>query len=340
MPAARRGDVVRARPGEHEPMDNTSSMMSPRREGSGQSARVGAYIVTYRRSHMLMETLGAVFAQTRPPDVIIVINNDPQTAVETRVHRQFPKAMVRRLARNGGSAGGFDEALRHAQQEGMDWAWMLDDDAVPYPDALAELLGAYDAMGRPRDDVGIMAPVQVSPRGLFGVARWESELVAVGPEMLTASAPFDVDAAYWAGLLVHRRVVETVGHPRSDFFRCFADYEYCLRARGAGLRVVAVPASRIRHNPGTPTQVIRLGRASLRHNYSPARTYYHVRNAAFTMRFVMRSPSAAVRHVGRQVRHALGDLIYDDRKSRRLWLRLLGLVDGFRGRLGYREGLE
>jgi len=45
-------------------------------------------------------------------------------------------------------------------------------------------------------------------------------------------------------------------------------------------------------------------------------------------------------HVLRTLRLAVGDLIYDDHRGRRLWRRLQGLVDGFRGRLGRREDLE
>ena len=43
------------------------------------------------------------------------------------------------LARNEGGAGGFHEGMKRAHADGAHWMWLMDDDTVPRPDALAEL---------------------------------------------------------------------------------------------------------------------------------------------------------------------------------------------------------
>jgi len=304
-----------------------------------ETGPVGAYIVTYRRPRLLVESLRAVVAQSHRLHQIVVVNNDPDTDIPSLLGGDFPGVGVANVHRNVGSSGGFAAALRLAYDAGVTWAWLFDDDVLPYPDALAELLAGYEEVHTAGVPVGILAPLQESPRAVFGVSLWRHRLVPP-PRLQAGDRPYPVDMTYWAGMLVHRRVIERVGFPRSDFFRCFGDYEYCLRARTAGLRVVAVPRSRVRHDPGHPTAVVRWGRRSVRFNWSPSRNYYHVRNAAYTMRFVIHDPLAAVLHTLRQVRLAGGDLLYEDAKLTRVRLRFRGLVDGFGGRLGRREDLE
>ncbi len=298
---------------------------------------VGIFVVTFRRPRLLAETLRSILAQTRAPDAVVVLNNDPDGDVRAVLAREVPGVSVVDLIDNTGSAGGFAAALRLAYEQGLTWAWLFDDDVLPYPDALQRLLAAYHADGGGPDPVGILAPLQVSPHATFGVSRWKDRALAIPGATAHGTQPYPVDVAYWAGMLVHRHAIEEVGYPRSDFFRCFADYEYCLRVRAAGLRIVAVPSSRVYHDHGSPTVVVRLGRPRLRFNYSPLRNYYHARNAAYTMRFILRSPLAMLYHALHEVRLSIGDLVYADRKAERVWLRRRGLMDGFRGRLGRLE---
>lgn len=299
---------------------------------------VGAFIVTYRRPSLLAATLKALSVQTRTLDRIVVLDNDSEAGTRLLSVPGVPPVEVIGQGVNTGSAGGFSTALQMAYAEGLTWTWLFDDDAVPRPEALERLLTAADALYH-SEPIGILAPLQVSPRGVFGVSRWKHAAVQVLPRE-GSTEPFFVDLAYWAGMLVHRRVIESIGLPHQGFFRTFGDYEYCLRARKAGFAVIAVPNSFIDHDPGRPIFVTRFGRASLRFNYPPARIYYHVRNAAYTTRYVLRSPIASWYHVVRQIRLGIGDILYDDCKLRRVWYRLLGLLHGFRGRLDRREDLE
>jgi GT2 family glycosyltransferase len=301
---------------------------------------VGAFVLAFRRREPLVETLQGLLAQTRRPESITVLNADETTPLRPVLVEAFPAVEVIDLERNLGSAGGFSEALRIGFERGLSWIWLFDDDSIPHPDSLRELLAVAEAAQDARGTLGILAPIQVSLDRRFGVARWRDGIIVLPQSTLQGPAPLDVDVAYWAGLLVHRGVIDRIGYPRAEFFRCFGDYEYCLRARGAGFRVVAVPASHVEHDHGPPNRVVRFGRASIRLRYPPSRYYYHVRNAGYTMRFVLRNPRAMARHVLTQIRQMVGDLIYSDQKLRRVQMRLLGLVDGFRGRLGRRPDLE
>ena len=297
---------------------------------------VGAFVLTFRRPAELVDAIGGMLAQSRRLDSVTILNCDTSEPLKQTLGPRFPGVDVVDLEANVGSAGGFDRALRLAYERRVEWAWLFDDDCMPAPHALSELLrGAAGATG---GRVGIVAPVQVSQRQVYGVSFWRDRLVR--PRLQRTDPPLDVDVAYWAGMLVNRCVLEEIGFPRPEFFRCFGDYEFCLRARKAGFRVLAVPTSHVVHDHGPPNVVVRFRRTSIRLAYPPSRFYYHVRNWAFTTRFVLRSPKAMLWHLLLQVRLAAGDLVYADRKWERLVLRVRGVVDGFRGHLGHRKNLE
>ncbi|MGH2453011.1 MAG: glycosyltransferase [bacterium] len=316
-------------------------MISERPHPAAAAAeRVAAFVVTYRRPVLLADTLRGVLGQTHPPDAVIVINNDAADDVRARLAGEFPGVEVVDLASNEGSGGGFACALDLAARLGYTWSWLLDDDSIPEPASLEALLGALSHIRSAERPVAMAASTQLSPYGSFGGARWRHRIVVVPPVERSGSAPFSIDVAYWAGLMVHRSVMERIGLPRADFFRCFADYEYCLRVRRAAMEIIAVPASRVAHHNGMYRTVTRLGRTSVRLVYSPSRHYYSTRNEAYTAWRILRNPLAVFFHLTRQARLALGDILHEDQRLRRLRLRALGTLDGLRGRLGQRGDLE
>ncbi|MDQ2874560.1 MAG: glycosyltransferase, partial [Actinomycetota bacterium] len=74
---------------------------------SGPVPAVAAVVVTYNRRQLLLESLAAVQAQTRPADTVIVVDNASTDESAAAVRERFPGVRLQRLARNTGGAGGF-----------------------------------------------------------------------------------------------------------------------------------------------------------------------------------------------------------------------------------------
>lgn len=302
--------------------------------------RVAAIVVTYKRPALLQACLRGILAQTRKPDGVIVLNNAPEEDVLSRVRSEFPGVGVVTLSENSGSGGGFACALQIANRCGYEWTWLLDDDAIPEPNALEELLTVAARSRVAGVPLGMAASLQVSPYGTFGGGHWRHRVVTIPAAQRNGSHPYPIDVAYWAGLLVHGSVMERVGYPRADFFRCFADYEYCLRLKRAAMEIIAVPTSRVTHHEGAYRTVVRLGRRSIRLRYDATRHYYAARNAAYTAWHILRNPLAILFHTTKLVRLAVGDLLHEEDGPRRVVFRIRGTLDGLRGRLGRRTDLE
>src|SRR2546423_5918432 len=188
--------------------------------GTAPSARpdeapVVCVVVTYRRRQLLSTCVDAILAQSRPPDAVIVIDND-HLAKEVLADADR-RVVVREMDENVGPAGGYERGFRDALELGAGAIWAVDDDVVPAPDCLERLLDA-------RADVAV--PLQRKPGGVRGFPP------------------------SWNGPLFDARVVRAVGLPRGDLFFWAEDTEYVHRCREAGYRRTHVRAAEVLHrNP-------------------------------------------------------------------------------------------
>ncbi|HET6877163.1 MAG TPA: glycosyltransferase [Jatrophihabitans sp.] len=118
---------------------------------TGAAPRVVAVIVTYNRRELLLEALAALQAQSRPPDAVVVVDNASDDGTADAVREQYGEVRLVRLPTNTGGAGGFAAGLAIALDDGADLVWLMDDDTIPHPPALGELLRAREGYpgGRP-----------------------------------------------------------------------------------------------------------------------------------------------------------------------------------------------
>ncbi|MBO0681153.1 glycosyltransferase family 2 protein [Mycolicibacterium sp. S2-37] len=99
-----------------------------------------AVVVTHRRPGPLTQSLSAICAQTRPPDKLIVVDNDCDFAVRDLVAGQPVPNTYLGSHRNLGGAGGFALGMLHALAEGADWIWLADDDGRPLDSSVLQTL--------------------------------------------------------------------------------------------------------------------------------------------------------------------------------------------------------
>ncbi|CBW75867.1 glycosyl transferase [Mycetohabitans rhizoxinica HKI 454] len=229
-----------------------------------------AVVVTRDRPQLLAQALDALVGQTRPPSGIIVVDNasgmETQQLLATR-----SDVKVCRLEQNLGGAGGFAVGIETALAAGADWIWLMDDDAIARPNALAQLIDvAHDAQPR---------------TGAVCSAVWEFGKLApqhrrnFDPATLAEpSVPFSayqtkftgIDTASFVGFLLNAHAAVEVGLPLHEFFLAYDDTEYSLRLGKRGWKVLLAPGSIVDH--------MRSPLARLRHGPFGIKHYYTLRN--------------------------------------------------------------
>ncbi|KAM9861892.1 glycosyltransferase [Leucobacter sp. BZR 635] len=217
--------------------------------------RVTAVLVAFNRRELLGEALDALAAQSRPVDRLIVVDNastDGSTELaEERLGEWGERARLIKLEKNTGGAGGFAVGIAAAVvDEETDWVWVMDDDTVPGPDALAGALDTHDryrAAGR--DDLAVMGSRVVwtdgedhpmnTPKAKIRAGRAERERAAQVGAMEIRSISF-------VSAFLRASRVRELGLPLADYFLWNDDFEYSARLlRGA--RGLFTPDSVVTH---------------------------------------------------------------------------------------------
>lgn len=214
---------------------------------------VAAVVVTYNRKILLVECLAALLAQTVPLSRIYVIDNASTDGTGTLLQDKglLDRDVVRyvRMEVNGGGSGGFYAGMELAFSDGWEWIWVMDDDAIARPDALAQLfapdVAADDVVARACRVIDADGLVQIEHRGYFDSKRYQIPLSDDEYERPVVT----IDYASFVGLAVRREAMQSVGLPKREFFIANDDLEYTLRLRHAG-RTVVVRDSVIVHKDG------------------------------------------------------------------------------------------
>jgi GT2 family glycosyltransferase len=214
---------------------------------------VTAVVVTYNRRELLLEALAALQAQSRPPDVVIVVDNASTDGTAAAVRVGFPAVELAGLDRNTGGAGGFAYGLALAIAGGADLIWLMDDDTVPEPGALAALLSA----GEHGADL-------VASRVVWTDGR---DHPMNTPRSRPSAVPgcARIRSASFVSVLISGDAVRERGLPIADYFLWNDDFEYTLRILRGRLGLLCRDSIVTHRTPG--------------YAFDPgARFYYEVRN--------------------------------------------------------------
>jgi rhamnopyranosyl-N-acetylglucosaminyl-diphospho-decaprenol beta-1,3/1,4-galactofuranosyltransferase len=307
--------------------------------------KIACVIVVYNNGDNIGRLLETLFGQSKELEEIVVVDNASSDATSEIVKQKFPQVTLVANACNTGVGGGYAQGLEYAYQKGYEWIWLLDGDSLPHTSALEELAKAFSALKPVYPKIGILASCPVSPstKERYSGFLWRGRFVALPKALVGCQEPFPVDSVISSGSLVSHRVIEDVGLPRADFFMDFVDHEYNLRVRRDGYEIMFVPASIIYHEIGA-SQVIRskiiraIARLATKGPLgveAPWRQYYVVRNQVYTFWHEFRNYKALFFFTLRVIRMIIGMLLFNDKdKAKRIRYIMLGLKDGFKGRLG------
>jgi len=237
---------------------------------------VTAVVVTWNRRELLLESLAAVTSQTRPPDTVIVVDNASTDGTADAVQAKFPAVRLAALARNTGGAGGFAAGIELALGGMPDLIWLMDDDTVPEPDALAALLAVRE---QPRPGP---PPVLLASRVVWTDGRAHPmntprvKPLATKAERAAAAAAgcVPIRSASFVSILVDAAQTRQRGLPQADYFLWNDDFEFTSRLIRGNVAWLC-PASVVVHKTATFGST----------NVDPGeRFFYEVRNKVWMLR--------------------------------------------------------
>ena len=206
--------------------------------------RVAAVVVTYNRKECLLRCISALRGQQGAVTDILVVDNASTdgTAAALAPLVSAGAILYRNTGANIGGAGGFNVGMRWAVELGYDRLWVMDDDCIPDPDALAALVTADRQL---EGNYGFLS----------GIAYWRDgspclmniQKTDLWHKLTDYSAPLvRVVMATFVSAFIPADRVREMGLPIREFFIWSDDLEYTRRL-SRRYPCYAVTASRVLH---------------------------------------------------------------------------------------------
>ena len=187
--------------------------------------RVAAVVVTYNRKEYLLRCVQALLGQTAPVDVLIVDNASTDGTAEALQPLLGDRVHYHNTGENLGGAGGFQYGTRLAVQAGYDLLWLMDDDCIPEPDALAALLAADEEL---EGHYGFLSGMAYWKDG--SLCNMNIQKTGIKSKIEDLSSPLvPVIMATFVSVMIPAQRVREVGLPIKEFFIWSDDLEYTRR---------------------------------------------------------------------------------------------------------------
>jgi GT2 family glycosyltransferase len=183
---------------------------------------------------------------------IIVVDNESTDESANRLAAAANIELIRQRD-NLGFTGGVNVGIRYAVEQGAEYVWLLNSDAVSRPDTLTRLIAVAEADPR----IGLVSPVIYDPdardQPLFCLAVFDPRARGVTQTENPVQARDwqekcpDQVVLFGTALLIRRTLIETIGLFDERFFAYCEDVDYSLRSLRAGFINVGVAEAIVYH---------------------------------------------------------------------------------------------
>ena len=305
---------------------------SPIAPSPGKSSSVACVVVTFEIGRNVLPVLEAILPQV---DRVFIVDNgsggETQGALRDIEAAHPERVEVIRNGQNLGIAAAINIGVRRALDQGHEWVLTLDHDSAAAPDMVANLF-------RTHDDVAAANPGILSPTHIDGSTGRKYRYPVFGKfffrHVTPTDRPLPCSFCITSGSLIPKRVFETAGLFREEYFVYAVDTEFCRRVLRHGYSIFVSEKAALVHREGDGRK-LDLGIFQFRTpDWSARSLYYIFRNIVHDLRH---NPVFSWRvHEGLFLARAALTLVLAnplDRKTRWAAVRR-GISDGIKGRLG------
>lgn len=220
------------------------------------TVKFGCIVVTYNRLNKLKNALDAYDKQLTNCDCLIVVDNysseDTHTYLTEWVgtEKKYKKEYLR-LKENLGGAAGFKAGLEKANELGVDWCLICDDDAYLTDRFMSKCKNIIGDIGC---EVGAICSKVIYPNGNIQLShrRYLKKGIFSMNEINSTekdynSNSFEVNLFSFVGVCLRMSVVNDVGYPDDRYFIWFDDTDMSIRVNSK-YKIICYPQLEIVHD--------------------------------------------------------------------------------------------
>jgi GT2 family glycosyltransferase len=180
--------------------------------------------------------------------LVVVVDNGSTDDSVARLREAHPDVCLIENGRNAGFAGGNNTGIREAMRHDTEYIWLLNNDTVPAPGALREMID----MAQADPMLGAVGSVLFYASAPKKVQAWGGGWINLwfGHSTHATEQPRDgreLDFLTAASMLVRRIVFEQVGLMDDRYFLYWEDAELCYRLRRSGWKLGVAPQGTVLH---------------------------------------------------------------------------------------------
>jgi rhamnosyltransferase len=284
-------------------------------------------VVTYFPDVHFVERLARISAQV---GWTVIVDNTGNTDIENSIEPlEGSKREVIRNMENLGIGAALNQGLSRASELGFPWAITFDQDSWVYPELVATLIAIHQKQADP-DRLGVIG---------CNFEDINTHETALGQREMETDFR-ETETVITSGCLLSTAIFSLAGPFRSDFFIDYVDYEYCLRLRQMGYRIIISTEPLMLHALGAASP-LRLDLGYRRvpivlTDRSPLRRYYMTRNAMHVAKKYFRTaPLWALKTLASVAVFAPLKIPFEKtERTGKLRATLRGFLDGIRSRTG------
>ncbi|MGQ0793466.1 MAG: glycosyltransferase family 2 protein [Deltaproteobacteria bacterium] len=216
--------------------------------------KVAIVIVTWNKRDFVLSLLGSLKDLNYENFDTLVVDNASTDGTAESIRAEFPAVELIVNPKNLGGTGGFNTGMRRAVEKGgYEFIWLLDNDASVEKETLAALVQSM----RSDPKAGIIGSMimeadreSIVELGAFiewNAGTWRANLRNEKARDLKLQDAVEVDYVAACSALVRTEVIRKIGVMDERYFIHWDDIDLSLRAKAAGYRIKASPASRAYH---------------------------------------------------------------------------------------------
>lgn len=243
-----------------------------------QSPLVISVVLNTNHREDTLQCLETLYKNTYENHRVILLDNASTDGTVDKVRLLQPKVQIIELDRNLGYAGNNNMGIQAAIEQNADWVFVLNEDTITAQDCISFLV----SVGESDPSIGIVGPMVYHHdepdiiQSAGGRADRYYNAWHMGqdePDHGQYQMPHEVQWISGCGIMVRNTLIKQVGALDERFFYYVEEFEWCVRARKAGWRILHVPQAKIWHK-------------GVQRDYQPkpSVTYYATRNRLLLLR--------------------------------------------------------
>ena len=181
---------------------------------------------------------------------VIIVDNTSTDDSADRLKGDFPEITLLKNDKNLGFAGGNNVGIRYALEQGAQYVWLLNNDAVTEEDTLSKLIDTANITPK----IGLLSPLvchygqpaKIQFCGSF--IDWNNYTFPQEGDFKHNDREPAANMSLWGtALLIKRALIEDIGYLNERFFAYWEDHDYSMRSAKAGYENKVEPSARVFH---------------------------------------------------------------------------------------------